>query len=147
MHETGEMAEVLRLAQRVIDLADGDPTAGNLIVGSPLANGIAFRGVARWCLGIPGWKDDFAQAVAMARTVDSFSLAALTFWQYVLAIPGGALLPDATALRETADVLTIAERSGDELALHLARSARGITLAHRDGPEREAGFAPACAGP
>jgi len=56
--ETAEMAEVLRLAQRVIDLADGDPTMGDLIIGSPLAMLIALRGAARWCLGVPGWKDD-----------------------------------------------------------------------------------------
>ena len=48
------MAEALRLAQRVIDLADGDPTIGNLILGSPLAFAIALRGAARWCLGLPG---------------------------------------------------------------------------------------------
>jgi adenylate cyclase len=46
-HETAEMAEVLRLAQRVIDLAGGDPTTGNLVIGSPLALAIAFRGAAR----------------------------------------------------------------------------------------------------
>jgi adenylate cyclase len=140
-HETGEMAEVLRLAQHVIDLADGDPTAGNLIFGSPLAIAIALRAAARWCLGIPGWRDDFAQAVTMARAVDPTSLAGVIYHTYPLAIPGGALPPDATALRETADAVERAERSGDELALHLPRFARGITLAHRDGPEREAGFA------
>ena len=140
-HETGEMADVLRLAQRVIDLAGGDPTAGNLILGSPLSFAIAWRGAARCCLGIPGWKDDVAQAVAMARAADAISLAGVIFWTYVLAIPGGALLPDATALRDTADALAIAERSGDEFALHCTRFVRGITLAHRDGPERQAGFA------
>src|SRR6201997_2406613 len=140
-HETGELAEVLRLAQRVIDLADGDPTTGNLIFGSPLASGIVFRGAARWCLGIPGWKDDFAQAVAIARAADPVTLAGVIYYTYVLAIPYGALLPDATALRETADALAIAERSGDEFSLHVARFARGITLAQRDAPEREAGFA------
>jgi adenylate cyclase len=139
-HETGEMADVLRLAQRVIDLADGDPTTGNLILGSPLAVAMVFRGAARWCLGIPGWRDDFAQAAAMAA-VDPLSLAGVMFYTYVLAIPNGVLLPDATALRETADALAIAERSGDEFALHTSRSARGITLAHLDGGEREAGFA------
>jgi adenylate cyclase len=51
------------------------------------------------------------------------------------------LLPDATALRDTADALAIAERSGDEFALHTSRFARGITLVHLDGGEREAGFA------
>jgi adenylate cyclase len=135
------MAEVLRLAQRVIDVADGDPTTGNLIIGSPLAVAITFRGAARWCLGIPGWKDDFVRAVAMARAADPLSLAGVIFYTYVLAIPGGALLPDATALRETADALAIAERSGDEFALHTSRFVRGITLVHRDGCEREAGFA------
>jgi adenylate cyclase len=139
-HETAEMAEVLRLAQHVIDLADGDPTAGNLFIGSPLAVAMVFRGAARWCLGIPGWRDDFAQAAAMAA-VDPLSLAGVMFYTYVLAIPNGVLLPDATALRETADALAIAERSGDEFALHTSRSARGITLAHLDGGEREAGFA------
>jgi len=138
--ETGEMADVLRLAQRVIDVADGDPTTGNLIVGSPLAFALALRGAARWCLRIPGWKDDFAQGVAMARAADPISLAGVIYHTYTLAIPGGALLPDATALHETAHALQFAERSGDELAVHVIRSARGITLAHRDSPQREAGF-------
>jgi adenylate cyclase len=140
-HETGEMADVLRLAQRAIDLAGGDPTTGNLVIGSPLAWAIAFRGAARWCLGIPGWRDDFCQSVAMARAVDTISLAGVMYFAYPLAIPGGALLPDATVLHETADALATAERSGDELALHGARFTRGITLAHLDGPGREAGFA------
>jgi adenylate cyclase len=139
-HETGEMAEVLRLAQRVIDLAGGDPTAGNVILGSPLAVAIGYRGEARWCFGIPGWMDDFAQAIVMAHAADPISLAAVILYTYYLAIPGGALLPDATALRDTADALAIAERSSDEMALHRARFARGIVLAHRDGLERERGW-------
>jgi adenylate cyclase len=140
-HETGEMVEVLRLAQRVIDVAGGDPAAGKLIIGSPLAVAFTWRGAARWCLGIPGWKDDFAQGAAMARAADPLSLAGVVFYTYVLAIPNGALVPDATAQRETANALGIAERSGDEFALHTARFAQGITLAHRNGPEREVGFA------
>jgi hypothetical protein len=35
--ETGEMHDILRLAQTVIDWADGDPLKGNIILGSPLA--------------------------------------------------------------------------------------------------------------
>jgi adenylate cyclase len=139
--EADEMADVLRLAQRVIDVAGGDPTAGNLIFGSPPAVTLALRGAARWCLGITGWKDDFARGVAMARAVDPVSLAAVNYYVYLVSIPGGALLPDATALRETADALAIAERSGDDIAVLLARSARGITLARQRGPERDAGFA------
>ena len=62
------------------------------------------------------------------------------WFTYVTAIPYGVLLPDATALRDTADTLAAAEQSGDDLALDLARTARGVTLVHQDGPQREAGF-------
>ena len=66
----GEMTETLRLAQRAIDLAEGDPTKGNLIVGSPLAFAIDGRAGARWALGLAGWRDDFDQAIAVAGAVD-----------------------------------------------------------------------------
>jgi len=139
-HETGEMAEALRFAQHVIDLADDDPTKGNLILGSPLAVAIAVRGAGRWCLGIPGWKHDFAQAAAMARAVDPASLAMVMNYIYDLAIPYGALLGDATALRDTTDALASAEQSGDDIALVLAQVSLATTLAHRDGSERERGW-------
>jgi len=138
--ETGEVAEVLLLAQRVIDLADGDPTMGDLIVGSPLAMLIALRGAARWCLGIAGWKEDFHQAIAMAHSFDPATLAGVMWMSYVLAIPYGAVLPDATTLRDTAELLVMAEQSGDDIALDIARTARGLTLVHRGGAGREAGF-------
>ena len=138
--DAGEMAEVLRWAQRVIDLADGDATKGNLIIGSPLAVASAWRGVARWCLGIVGWKDDLHQAIAMARASDPITLAGVMWFTYVTAIPYGVSLPDATALRDTAEALALAEQSCDDFALDLARSARGVTLVHQNGAEREAGF-------
>ena len=46
-HETGEPRDMLRWSQRIIDLAAGDPAKGNLILGSPLAMALAWRGVAR----------------------------------------------------------------------------------------------------
>ena len=58
--EAGEMIEALRLADRLIDLADGDPTMGNLILGSPLSTAIAMRGHVKMCLGIQSWLDDAA---------------------------------------------------------------------------------------
>ena len=51
--ESGEMAEVLRWSQTAIDLADGDPTKGNFIIGSPLA--VAFASLVPltwWTLGL-----------------------------------------------------------------------------------------------
>ena len=47
--QTAEMAEALRWSQTVIDLADGDPTKGNVVFGSPLAVALAPRG-GRWAV-------------------------------------------------------------------------------------------------
>ena len=53
-----EWTDVLWWSQRVIELADGDPSKGNFIFGSPLALAFASRAMAGWCLGRPGWHDD-----------------------------------------------------------------------------------------
>ena len=76
----------------------------------------------------------------MAGAVDPMLQAALIADYYTLALMNGSLLPDATALRDTAEALAIAERSGDDSALFVALEARGIVLVHQDGPEREHGF-------
>lgn len=71
--QAGEMAESLRLAQRAIDLADGDPTKHSLILGSPLAFALALRASNRLYLGLPGFPDDFADAIAMTRSAEDTS--------------------------------------------------------------------------
>jgi adenylate cyclase len=141
-HESAEIADALRFAQLAIDLAEGDPAKGNLIFESPLTLATTVRGLARWCLGIAGWKDDFDQAISAARTLltDPGSIGGVMWFTYVYAIPYGVLVPDMTALRETAEFLSIAEQSGDDLALDLARGVHGIALAYQDSPERERGF-------
>ena len=63
------MSEVLRLAERGIELAGGDSTKGKMMTGSPLTLIVALRGMARCCLGIAGWKDDFERAASMGRDV------------------------------------------------------------------------------
>jgi adenylate cyclase len=138
--EAGEMIEALRLTDRLIDLADGDPTKGNLIFGSPLSWAIAMRGHLRMCLGIQGWQDDAATSIAMAAPLDATSYVFALMWKYVASIPFGALPPDATAMRETAEALQIAERSSDDFILGMALLCRGGALVSRDGPQREAGL-------
>jgi adenylate cyclase len=141
-HETAEMADVLRFAQLAIDLAEDDPAKGKLVFESPLTQAITMRGFARWCLGIAGWKDDFDRAIATARALmtDPGTLGGVMWFAYVPAIPYGVLLPDATALRDTAEFLSIAEQSGDDLAVDLARGVHGLALAYQDGSARERGF-------
>ena len=137
--ESGESAAALRLAQRAIDAAHGDPAMGNLIVGSPLALALVMRGSVKSCLGQTGWKDDLDFAVAMARASDPFSRV-LTIMFKSLLIGYGALLPDAVALRETAEALDVAERSGDDFTLANARLARGALLVQLGGRERRHGW-------
>jgi adenylate cyclase len=137
--EAGEAVEALQLAQRVIDLAAGDPCKGNLLVGSPLALALTIRGLARCSLGHPGLSDDIRQAVRTARSVDSTSEVMVTSYSYSFAITNGAILPDATAMWDTAAALQTAEQSGDDVTLVLAQIARGIILIHRKDPEQGIG--------
>ena len=117
-YQAADGKEMLRLAQRVIELADGDPTRGNLFFGSPLALAIMFRGRARSAFGIPGWKTDYRDAIAMARAAaDAVTLSVVVFYVYVVGIPYGVFRPDAAALIDTKEALERAERSGDDPAL------------------------------
>jgi adenylate cyclase len=138
-HEACEMSAVLQLAQRVIDLADGDPKKGNLLTGSPLAFATAMRASARCALGQPNWKGDFDQAIAFAR-VDPTTYVSTVMFKYMLGVPIGALLADAEALKDTADALQTAQRCSEDFAVHMAELARGIALVSNDSADRSAGF-------
>jgi hypothetical protein len=128
--ESAEYCDVLRWSQRVIDLADGDPSKGNFLFGSPLALAFTSRGGARLELGRPGWRDDQRHGLAMARSADPMSYATVVTYVYLLGIPLGVLRPDDSAVREIEDALRIAERSGDDFALAVARLTLGVALVH-----------------
>jgi adenylate cyclase len=138
--QTGELAEVLRLSQRMIDLADGDPGKGDLIIGSPLAAAIMLRGCARCCLGDPRWRGDIDNAVKLVGAFDATMRALILVFKYTVTVPNGVALVDAAALEETAELLGIAERSGDDFTLACARFVRGLALVAHDGPQRADGF-------
>jgi class 3 adenylate cyclase len=138
--ESGAWCDVLRWSQTAIELADGDPAKGNLLLGSPLALDLATRANARWCLGHPGWRGDQRHSQAMARSADPLSYAAVVAYAYFIAIPFGVLAADDPAMREIEDALRIAERSSDDMALDLARATLGTALAHRHADaERSSG--------
>jgi class 3 adenylate cyclase len=138
--ESAQWCDVLRWSQRVIDLADGDPSKGNLIFGSPLAVALIQRAIARYSLGHPGWRDDLQQAMAMARSADPMSYAAVVTYVYFPAISLGVMRPGDSAVREIEDALRIAERSSDDVAVAMARMALGFALVHRQtDPERGRG--------
>ena len=132
-YRTGEIADVLRWSQTVIDWADGDPTKGNLIVGSPLAVALVWRGTARFWLGRDGWREDLDDATAMARSTDPLTHALVVFWKHGWTITNGVLVADDTAVRELDEALQTAEELGDDSALGLVRYILGIALVSRDG--------------
>jgi class 3 adenylate cyclase len=128
---SAESNDVLRWSQRVIDLAEGDPSKGNFIIGSPLAFAFAERAAARCTLGRPGWRDDQRHGLAMARSTDPLSYAGVVHWVYGIGIPSGVLRPDDSAMREIEDALQGADRSGDDHVLAIAHMTLGLALVHR----------------
>jgi hypothetical protein len=138
--ESGEWCDVLRWSQRVIDLTDGDPAQGNVMIGSPLAIAFTTRGLARYCLGRPGWQDDLGHGLDSSRCADPLSYAAVVAYVYFPGIAAGVLEPDDSVIREIEDALRVAERSSDDLALDLARGTLGVALVHRQtDAERSSG--------
>jgi hypothetical protein len=138
--QNAEWSDVLRWSQAAIDLADGDPSKGDFIFGSPLALAFTSRAMARYFLGRLGWRDDLRHGLAMARSADPMSYATGVTYVYFPGIPCGVLRPDDSAMREIEDALRIAERSGDDFALSIARMALGVALVHRQtAPERDRG--------
>ena len=138
--ESGEWSDVLRWSQTAIDLADGDPSKGNLIGVSPLALAFTTRAVASYCLGRPGWRDDLRHGLSTACTSDPASYAWTLVYVYLPGIPLGVLSPDDSAMSEMEAALGIAERSGDDLTLSNARLTLGNALVHRQtDAERDRG--------
>jgi hypothetical protein len=138
--ECAEWSDALRWSQMVIDLADGDPSKGNFIIGSPLAVAFTTRANYRYCLGRPGWRDDLRHGLAMARSTDPMSYATAVAYVYNAGISPGVLRPDDRAMRDIEDALRIAEQSGDDVALALARWTLGFALVQRGtNAERDRG--------
>jgi class 3 adenylate cyclase len=140
--DAGEFGEILRWAQTVVDLADGDPAKGaGFGVGSPLAAALAARSVARWWLGRPGWRQDIDDAVAMTRDSDPTTVAFVVAWTYGLGILYGVLRPDDSAVRASEEAVQIAQRASNDHALCLAEQALGGALLNRDaGADRDRGL-------
>jgi hypothetical protein len=142
-HETGDMTDILRWSQSVIDWADANPiTDSPTVPGSPLiALALVWRGIARWWLGRDGWRQDLEDAVAMAPHADPITHPSVVSWKYLDAIAHGVLRADDTALRELEGALRVAEASGEEVQLGTMKFALGRALADRDAPaERQRGL-------
>ncbi len=139
---SGDFDEMLRWSQTVVDLAAGDPAKGaGFGLGSPLAVGVAFRGVARWWLGHPGWRRDLHDAVAMARNSDPATLGLVVTWTYGVGMVYGVLAADDSAVQAIEEAVQTAQRSSSDIALTYAEYALGVALLYRDaGDDRDHGL-------
>lgn len=127
----GEWAAMLQWSQRAIELADGDPTKGDLFIGSPLAVALPTRAMGKYGFGRPGWEDDLRDAISIARSANPFSYVTVVAYVYFPGLPMGAIAATDSAVRENDEALQIAERSGDDMAVSFARAALGLALVNR----------------
>ena len=132
-YEAGEFGELLRWSQTVIDLAAGDPVKGaGFGMGSPLAMALTWRGVARWWLGRPGWRQDLDDAVAVARRSNHpGAFAIVVAWAYGFAIPTGCFGPMTPRCARSRRGCR-SPRASNDVALAVAEYGLGVALLSRD---------------
>jgi len=122
------MSDVLRWAQLGIDIAAGDPVKAAFLSGSPLALALVFRGYARALLGIPGWRNDFDEALAMAHEHDPLTFASVVAYKYAAVFLSSALTLGDEAFSEMEEAFQVALEFGDHNALGLTRYILGTSL-------------------
>jgi adenylate cyclase len=134
-----EFDDALRWSQAMIDSASGETAGESLLIGSPFALALAFRALARWAIGLPGWRDDIDQAIAISRDADAVSRIGIATYCYQ-ALLHGVLVIDDAVLAEIADVTTTAEKSAEDINVVLAQMMMGFALVERGGSEADRGF-------
>ena len=130
--QNGQAADALQWAQTTIDWAVGGAAKTGLIVDSPLAMALAFRGTARWWLGRHGWLSDLDEALAIARNAaEPWTVGFVTAWVYGHAIHSGVLRIDDNALNDLEQALLVAEASGDDTVLGTVKYVFATVLTSR----------------
>jgi adenylate cyclase len=139
--EAGEAVESLRVANLMIDLADGDPTMGNFLISSPLAWATMVKGAARMFLGQQGWREDVEKGIELARAFDPNTRALAQLYRYAASTQNGAVLPTEVDIACTTEFVEIARQSGDNTAVTFSYINSASTLLHCPAGDRAAGLA------
>jgi hypothetical protein len=129
---SGDFREILRWSQTAINLAAGNPVLGaGFGFGSPLAMALTFRGIARFWLGHDGWRQDFADAMTMARNSDPSSAGLVIGWQ-LTAVLYGVIRHDDSLLRQLEEAMERADEFGNGFARTGSHLGLGTALLYRD---------------
>jgi adenylate cyclase len=130
--QNGQMTDALQWAQTTIDWDAGNAAKTGLVVGSPLAMALAFRGTARWWLGSQGWLSDLNEALAIARNAaEPWTVGFVNAWVYGHAVHCGVLRVDDTATGDLEHALQVAESSGDDTVLGTVKFVFATVLTSR----------------
>ncbi len=133
--DSGEFDKILPWSQVVVEMAEGDPAKGaGLMLGSPLAVSLAWRGAARWWLGLPGWRQDLDDAVAMARSSDVETHAAVVTWTYSAPIQYGVRRSDDATIALIEEAVRNSEGSSNA-AVAIVIYTLGVALFSRGGQD------------
>ena len=136
----GDARDGLRMCEILVEMSEEELTKDYFGIGSLHAVSLAMRASCRYVLGIPGWRDEFDEAISMAHAIDPTAYAASVMFKYVFAVQNGALLPDAAAHRATAEALALAGQASDDFAFEAAQLTRGLVLARSGAPQSAEGY-------
>jgi hypothetical protein len=132
----GQFDEVLRWSNTIVELAEGDAMKGaGFGIGSPLAVGLAFRSIARWWYGLPGWRQDLDDAVEIGHAGDASTLALTAAWGYGVGIVYGVLPADDTAVSAAEKAVCGCQSATNDYALRGVQFSLGCMLLHRDAED------------
>jgi hypothetical protein len=95
---------------------------------------LIFRGIARWWLGLAGWRRDLEDAGTMAARSGPITRPSVVSWKYFDAVPHGVLRADDVAVRELEGALQFAEATGEDTLVGNLKSTLGVVLAERGSP-------------
>ena len=139
-YNVDEADDLLRVSTSVIDAAGGDPAKGDLIMGSPLALALVWRGIGGWWLGRTGWRQDLDDAIAIAKCADPLTHATVVSQRDGFAVTSGVLRADDAWCASSKKPSAGAERLGDDTAMGLVKYALGGALLERDEADRDHGL-------
>jgi adenylate cyclase len=78
--------------------------------------------------------------IRVLRELAPIGHADMAFWYYAFTGATGAMRLDAAAVRDSAEILELAERRGDDLSVWSARFVHGFILAQQPEPDRGRGL-------
>ncbi|BBX15870.1 cyclase [Mycolicibacterium duvalii] len=136
--DVGDFGQILRWSQTAVDLAGDDHTLGSGFgFESPLAGVLAWRAVALWWLGRPGWRECRETAIDIARRSGPTTFAAAVTWT-AAGLYYGVLSTDDATLELIEEAAVRAAEGSSNVGITLITFTLGVALLNRNDAESRA---------